>query len=836
MTRRLNEKRIVVWYDGECAFGDFIARFSASNCHVVSAQASRLQARREAEAVYRQLNASPNRLEAEANLLIYLPFARHTDPDKRRRDPFEVFAMAGDSFGDDEAETLQSLAHQAMPELTAQVDRLFSEGQPTLAMLDRLDTSGPAYPLCQQTLGTQSPVAIAARLLGDGGQTAVLIANTPGCRPELLRLLRAGLGFAPPDNLADSGLWALLGRYLLLSEFAFDLPGPLPDALTGQAVAGEEYRAAVLATAARLRDHTSHQEAYLALAKEVAETLRLPAYFTSHDQIGQIDTFAFEETLYLDKLGAALLAGDLAAARQILQGRQSSIWRQQPERQPLWRMAERCLALQETVTAVQSQLSAHPVALGQLLAAYSAPDGWQQLDRQQRLLEQSVATCPDAEPLNAVIDHCRQLYRELAERIQGEFLTAVQQAGWPPAGYLRQSQVFAHYVAPALARREKVVYVLADSLRLEMGYDLAQALADLGDAACDVVTAHLPTVTPFGMAALLPGADGALHLRDDGGSLTPYLGETRLKDIQDRKKFLSEKLGDRAIDVEISEFLSLNSTKKRQSRVKNSDLVILRDGRIDRFGESVPGYEARKYISGLLGDLKTAVTHLIRLGYSYIVIATDHGHVFLPEILPGDTVTQPLTQTGWPLAKRRCLMGTQIETRPGNLVFTAAHLGLSSDAPDYITPVGLKVYSQGSGYFHEGLSLPEAVLPLVTLQAKTPSLPPQAGMLTVDLRYKRDFFTGQIIALQAQLSSIVTPLAKVRLEAFDAANNKVGEAADCAARDDITYEVTLRAGEETAVPILLAPDFHGDAVEIRATDGETGVVYGRLTLKNGMME
>ncbi|MBK8129257.1 MAG: PglZ domain-containing protein [bacterium] len=390
-------------------------------------------------------------------------------------------------------------------------------------------------------------------------------------------------------------------RYLLLSEFAFDLPGPLPDALTGQAVAGEEYRAAVLATAARLRDHTSHQEAYLALAKEVAETLRLPAYFTSHDQIGQIDTFAFEETLYLDKLGAALLAGDLAAARQILQGRQSSIWRQQPERQPLWRMAERCLALQETVTAVQSQLSAHPAALPQLLAAYSAPDGWQQLDRQQRLLEQSVATCPDAEPLNAVIDHCRQLYRELAERIQGDFLTAVQQTGWPPAGYLRQSQVFAHYVAPALARREKVVYVLADSLRLEMGYDLAQALADLGDAACDVVTAHPPTVTPFGMAALLPGADGALHLRDDGGSLTPYLGETRLKDIQDRKKFLSEKLGDRAIDVEISEFLSLNSTKKRQSRVKNSDLVILRDGRIDRFGESVPGYEARKYISGLLG-------------------------------------------------------------------------------------------------------------------------------------------------------------------------------------------------------------------------------------------
>ena len=52
VTDKLDKARIVVWYDGEQAFGDFIHDFSAPNCRVVavvSPQESRLRARREGD-------------------------------------------------------------------------------------------------------------------------------------------------------------------------------------------------------------------------------------------------------------------------------------------------------------------------------------------------------------------------------------------------------------------------------------------------------------------------------------------------------------------------------------------------------------------------------------------------------------------------------------------------------------------------------------------------------------------------------------------------------------------------------------------------------------------
>ena len=38
LVERLNEHRIVVWYDGERVFGDFVRQFKAPLCRVVSAK------------------------------------------------------------------------------------------------------------------------------------------------------------------------------------------------------------------------------------------------------------------------------------------------------------------------------------------------------------------------------------------------------------------------------------------------------------------------------------------------------------------------------------------------------------------------------------------------------------------------------------------------------------------------------------------------------------------------------------------------------------------------------------------------------------------------------
>ncbi len=830
---KLDTVRIVVWYDGERTFGDFIRTFTAPNCRVVLAQESRLRARREAEAIYRQLNVSSSLQDSSANLLIYLPFQRSRG-DARRQDPFEVFAVVGTTFGDDESEQLASLAYQALPDLGDQIERLFRVGKPTLAMLDRLER-GAAYPLVKQTLGVQSAVEVAVQLLGDP-QASQKAADTPGCGEEILRLLAAELGFAPPADVRQwAQRWVLLARYVLFSEFAFDLPSELPPALSNLPRAAESYRDRIYAVAERLRDTVSTRDIYIDLANHVERELGLPDHFTGVTRLGQRDTFAFEERQYLVALAQALETGKLDAAREIIAGRANSVWRGEPERTQVWRVAERCVALLDVARRVEQAWAQDGGAVGEMIAAYTREDGWSDLDRHQRLMEQSIAECTECDELEAVTARCRARYRKVIDAIQQRFLEAVQKAGWPPDGVLRQAQVFDRFVAPALAAREKVSYFLADALRFEMGRDLARALSGLGEIDLQPVASTLPTITAVGMAALMPGADGTLAMRAVGDDLIPHLGERRLKTSSDRMKLLAEKYGDRFVDVEISAFLSLLSTDKRRACLKNADLVVVRDSRIDRMGETITLREARKYMTDLLGDLKVTATQLARLGYTYIVIATDHGHVLFPQVLPGDLV--PASPAGkWPLKKRRSLLGRQIKESKGTIVLNAAHVGIQGDADELVVPNGFGVYSRGSGYFHEGLSLQECVLPLITLRAK--GHPAKQAGHELKILYRSDTFTSRVIGLKVWFNSMFEKSIRVRIEVFDGSGpsaRKVGDAADCDARDEATHEVTLTAGQDTPVPVLLDPDFDGDQVEVRATNPDTPVVWARLTLKNGTM-
>src|SRR3972149_7623075 len=167
LTDRLNECRLVILYDGERAFGDFVSGFQAPHCRVVSAAESALVARRKAEVIYQGMNEAGHP-DANANLLIYIPRAR-APQEQRTQDPFEIFAAAGTVFGEAESERLQSLAHAAMPELIEQIDGLFLSGQPAFELLDRLKQT-TAYPLIKQALGTQSVVeACAPGRRFDGG-------------------------------------------------------------------------------------------------------------------------------------------------------------------------------------------------------------------------------------------------------------------------------------------------------------------------------------------------------------------------------------------------------------------------------------------------------------------------------------------------------------------------------------------------------------------------------------------------------------------------------------------------------------------------------------------
>jgi hypothetical protein len=830
----LEERRVVVWYDGEKAFGEIATSFTAPACSAILVQESALRARRAADEIVARLNDANFPDQKNRNVLIYAPWPRGTAEEERLNDPFEAFALIGAAFGDKEAESFQSLARQAMPERIGEIDRLFSEGRPTLAILEGLG-EGAHCPLLREAIGTDSGIEAAALLLCRQGSVAK-VDGVAGARDELLRLLAADFGFALSGAVRSTGfLLDHFGRYVLLSEFALDLPGSLPDALTTLPRAESDHRQRIFALCERMRGSDDTREAYIALASRVENELHLADVTRELKQLGGRDTFPFMERVYLSRLEEMVRASDLKGAREVLQSRRGSVWNHLPERALLWKLAERCVDLLSAAVTWKSVAPHSDGGVRDWIAAYTTSDGLWQVDRQQRLVEQGAAACAEDSEVAGLVALCRQTYREVAGSAQSRFLRAVESTGWPPDGIFRQTQTFGRYVEPALTERRKTAYFLVDSLRYEMGRDLADSLEAFGPVTVAGASTILPTTTPCGMAALLPAADGAFSLVADGDDLVPAIGGRHVRNSKERMDLLRERYGDRFVDLPLSDLLSANQ-KKLQGIVGSADFVVVRTQEIDALGEGPSPYLARKLMSDILRDIGIATDRLVSMGFETFVYAADHGHVLLPEVEPGDVVQEPPGE--WKKAKRRCRLGTSTGDAPGVIVFPAIKVGIVGPVPDFVVTTGFRVFSAGEGYFHEGLSLQECLIPVIHLQARDRQKG-GSGAEEIDLRYRSDRFTSRVIGLRVWYNSLLGGPLSVKVEAYDGAGAKaelVGETVDCDARDPATHLVTLQKGSETQVPIQIRDNFSGSSVEIRVTDPTTGRVFHRLKLKNVVME
>jgi hypothetical protein len=326
-----------------------------------------------------------------------------------------------------------------------------------------------------------------------------------------------------------------------------------------------------------------------------------------------------------------------------------------------------------------------------------------------------------------------------------------------------------------------------------------------------------------------------LSLVQSGGDLVPALGTRLLKVSDDRMKLLKERYGDRFADVTLGELLS-TSVEKFGKRIGAVELLVVRTQDIDALGENLNLYLARKLMSEMLGDMRRAAGRLAALGFQHLVFSADHGHVLLPEVPAGDVVAGP--PGTWLKSKRRCRLGSGLAATPGTVVLRAADVGIQGAAEDICVPVGFKVFSAGEGYFHEGISLQECVVPAVVVRVRTTTT--SQGKQEVSIRYRSDRFTSRVIGLKLlYASSLFEEPVRVKVQAHGgtAANAKVvGDAADCDARDESTHEVTLKPGVETPVPVLVEPEFSGPFVEVRATDPVTGQIWARQKLMNALMD
>ena len=281
------------------------------------------------------------------------------------------------------------------------------------------------------------------------------------------------------------------------------------------------------------------------------------------------------------------------------------------------------------------------------------------------------------------------------------------------SGFTRHTQIFQRSVAPALAEGRRIAYFLVDALRYELAAEFRQRLPDTLKATLEPALAQIPTITPVGMAALLPDAHGKLRLRAERDGLAPHIGDTRVASAAERVAHVERLHGDRVAAVDLDDLL-----KTRKPRLRDTvHLLLVKTTEIDTAGEHMAD-AALGIMQGVLEKFLRALKVLQDLGFRQAVFAADHGFLLLSEQLPGDKVEKPRGQ--WLLSKVRSLLGSGA-AGPGSLRFAPEDLGLAGDLQDVVVPDSLGAFRTGETFMHSGLSLPECMIPVLSVALGQPT-------------------------------------------------------------------------------------------------------------------
>ncbi len=250
-----------------------------------------------------------------------------------------------------------------------------------------------------------------------------------------------GQDFSP---IADE-LW----RFLLFSEFAFNLPTALPAALSNVPKALDEARPLAEHLCDMLRSSSTTRSEYITRAEAVEGELKLPESCAGIVDLGNRGTFPFEERAFLGAAVKAMVAGNIDGAREIVSRHGGSVWRGKGESQAQWGLVEAGLHLVEACDDADRQFAENSRSLDSLIGYYIG--SLRDVDRLQREFEQAVGDyIPTDASLSNAVSHCRRRYAKLVEKVQSLFTKHLETTGWPPQGRLSNADVFERVVAPML--------------------------------------------------------------------------------------------------------------------------------------------------------------------------------------------------------------------------------------------------------------------------------------------------------------------------------------------------------------------------------------------------
>lgn len=280
-------------------------------------------------------------------------------------------------------------------------------------------------------------------------------------------------------------------------------------------------------------------------------------------------------------------------------------------------------------------------------------------------------------------------------------------------GLKRQKDFYRNYLK-AYEGKHRVIVIISDAFRYECAKELMERL-EL-DEKCtpklECMISGLPSVTPVGMASLLPHKD----LQVDEKLNVTVDGQT-CGDLVSRDKILKAQNGNN-VALSFDEVASANKEKIREL-LQKKNIVYIYHNQVDARGDK-PASENEVFTA--CSEAIEEIHKLIKKLTSYIsapkfFITADHGFIYKRDKLQEfDKVSYDREICAY--SNKRFLLTTQKVNEPGMKSRMMAYMNQL-----YVTtPIGadiFKVAGGGQNFVHGGSSLQEMLIPVIELTTNT---------------------------------------------------------------------------------------------------------------------
>lgn len=689
-------------------------------------------------------------------VVIYVPHKAPETDEERMADPYAVFSAIGRTFPETPADRYIEICKHYLKKFADDVQKLFDQfgGEPTFEMVDRLKGGGAKWAVLRSVSQMMSEAEILQWILEKASEEQIA-----EVRPDLCDYAHEVLDLNVPDSADGSVIREMIWARALLSEYVFGFgtdEASRPSCLKGIETSPIEADHVVCQVMKHLRD-SRNNEGYREHADAVSVKANLEQITANEERLSGRGTFRFEERRLLARAMTAAKEGRIDDVRSALAQTEENAWRALDTASDQWELLAKVVVLFDTEKAVNDELGSRKWPLSSLLEAYGV-NFWR-FDRDARSFSTYVEDVRKAiigegdSTLETLIDDmvcCRfESYRKTSERMQKLFVNAVADAGWPVTGIADNARIFDDSVAPLLRQdANAVVVIIVDALRYEVGKVLAETLKSY-QPEIHPACARFPTVTSVGKATLLPGGAGLqLVASPEGNRFVPMLNGIAVENINDRMGILKAQYGERFKHMTTAEFL-----EKKKLPFEKVNLLVLRYDDIDDILE--------KGKDSLLGSVQVAVAHLRSVverirqkgKFTDVFIVTDHGFVLNHMPTAGDKCPMPAILSGGLRVSThdRMVLG-DLEPDPSNEVLDSGTLGISGTFRSVAFPKALCAYSDGKKYFHGGVSLQEAVVPVIAFKIKNAESDPKAKALwQLKLTPKRPVFNSLIVRVNAEI-------------------------------------------------------------------------------------